>query len=125
VLVERKQVAALYNHGLKDIEGIVITQNNRSDASNHSYYPILVKKNYRISRDQLYEKLKSEDIFSRRYFYPLISEFPMYKNLPSSASLNLPIATEIANEVLCLPIYPGLSEDSISKIISIIKTSAR
>ncbi len=125
VLSERKQVADLYNRGLKDIEGIVIAQNNLSDESNHSYYPILVTKNYRISRDQLYEKLKSEDIFSRRYFYPLISEFPMYKNLPSSASLNLPVAIEIANEVLCLPIYPGLGEDSISKIISIIKASAR
>jgi dTDP-4-amino-4,6-dideoxygalactose transaminase len=70
------------------------------------------------------KKLKSEDIFSRRYFYPLISEFPMYKNIASSDPLNLPIATKIANEVLCLPIYPGLSEESISKIIDLINKAA-
>jgi dTDP-4-amino-4,6-dideoxygalactose transaminase len=84
-----------------------------------------LNENYRISRDQLYEKLKGEGIFSRRYFYPLISQFPMYEGLASSAPLNLPIATKTANEVLCLPIYPGLSEDSISKIISLISASAR
>jgi len=124
VLSARQRVANSYNHGLKNMEGIVIPQNNLSDDSNHSYYPILVTKNFRISRDQLYEKLKSEDIFSRRYFYPLISEFPMYKNIASSNSLNLPIATKIASEVLCLPIYPGLGEESVSKIIGMIKASA-
>jgi dTDP-4-amino-4,6-dideoxygalactose transaminase len=124
VLSERQQVAKSYNHGLKNIAGIVIPENNLSDASNHSYYPILITKNFRISRDQMYEKLKSEGIFSRRYFYPLISEFPMYKNIASSDPLNLPIATKIANEVLCLPIYPGLSEESISKIIDLINKAA-
>ena len=123
VLSERQRVAESYNQGLKNTEGIVIPENNLSDASNHSYYPILVKENYRISRDQLYEKLKSEGIFSRRYFYPLISQFPMYENLASSSPSNLPIATKIANEVLCLPIYPDLDEISISKIIGIINES--
>ncbi|MBT8585755.1 DegT/DnrJ/EryC1/StrS family aminotransferase [Polynucleobacter paneuropaeus] len=120
----RKNIAKTYNIGLENIKGIVIPEDNLSQTSNHSYYPILVDQNFPISRDQLYEKLKSEGIFSRRYFYPLISEFPMYKNFPSSSASNLPVATKIANEVLCLPIYPGLSEDSISKIIQIITTSA-
>jgi dTDP-4-amino-4,6-dideoxygalactose transaminase len=124
VLSERQQVAHFYNQSLQNVDGIVIPQNNLSDDSNHSYYPILVDQNFPISRDQLYEKLKSNGIFSRRYFYPLISEFPMYRNFPSSVVSNLPVATKIANEVLCLPIYPGLSVDSISKIIQIIKTSA-
>jgi dTDP-4-amino-4,6-dideoxygalactose transaminase len=124
VLSERQRVAHFYNQGLQNIKGIVIPENNLSDYSNHSYYPILITENFHISRDQLYEKLKNQEIFSRRYFYPLISEFPMYKNLSSSAPSNLPIASKIAKEILCLPIYPGLNEDSISKIIAVIKQSA-
>ena len=120
----RKNIAQTYNVALENIKGIVIPRDNLSQTSNHSYFPILVDQNFPISRDQLYEKLKSNGIFSRRYFYPLISEFPMYRNFPSSAASNLPVATKITNEVLCLPIYPGLSGDSISKIIQIIKTSA-
>ena len=124
VLSERQRVAHFYNQSLQNVAGIVIPQNNLSKDSNHSYYPILVTENFRISRDQLYEKLKSEGIFSRRYFYPLISQFPMYSNLPSSAPSNLPIATKMAKEVLCLPIYPSLDEDSLSQVTGIIKECA-
>jgi len=125
VASQRKRVSDFYNRELADLVGIEIPVGNHSPESNHSYYPILVTPAFPISRDALYEALKKEDIFSRRYFYPLISEFPMYRNLPSSASLNLPIATRVASEVLCLPIYPGLSDDSISIIVEIIKASGR
>jgi len=122
IYAERESVANIYNEGLKNISGIVIPKDNLSQTSNHSYYPILVDKKFPLSRDELYEKLKSNGIFSRRYFYPLISEFPMYKNIPSSTSSNLPVALRIASEILCLPIYPGLSKDDISKTINLLKS---
>ena len=125
VFFDRKRVATLYNQCFEGVDGIAIPKNNLSDASNHSYYPILLKPNFGVSRDALYERLKSDGVFSRRYFYPLISEFPMYKNYPSSASSNLPVATKIANEVLCLPIYPDLSDDNVLSIAEIIKSLAK
>jgi dTDP-4-amino-4,6-dideoxygalactose transaminase len=91
-------------------------------VGNYSYCPILVGNEFPISRDSLYEKLKSHKIFSRRYFYPLISNFPMYKNLKSSKKSNLPIANMVANQILCLPIYPQLSSVDIVRITEIIKT---
>jgi len=124
VFLERKRVSNTYNQLLFNADGIVIPEGNHSSSSNHSYYPVLITPHFRLSRDNLYEMLKSEGIFSRRYFYPLISEFPMYRDLPSAASSNLPVATRISNEVLCLPIYPSLSEASISAIIDIVKNKS-
>src|SRR5690554_1454945 len=86
-------------------------------VSNYAYFPIFVNEiEYGMSRDALYEKMKQNNIYGRRYFYPLISEFSMYKGLESSAQNNLPVAHRIANEVICLPIYSELSENSIDKI---------
>jgi dTDP-4-amino-4,6-dideoxygalactose transaminase len=85
-------------------------------VANYAYFPIFVEKN----RDALYETLKENGIFGRRYFYPLISDFPMYRGLPSAAPSNLPIARKTSEEVICLPIYPELSHDSQDKIINLI-----
>jgi dTDP-4-amino-4,6-dideoxygalactose transaminase len=81
----------------------------------------LIEKDYSLSRDELNDKLRQQGIFARRYFYPLISEFPMYRGLPSAVQSNLPIAKVAADHVLCLPIYPALENESIARIISIIK----
>jgi len=91
-----------------------------SARHNHSYFPILVGASFRWSRDELYQKLKEQQIFARRYFYPLISDFPMYRGLPSAQHANLPIAVERASRVLCLPIYPQLSNEDVHRIVSII-----
>ena len=91
--------------------------------SNYAYFPIFVnEKEYGMSRDALYEKMKQNNIYGRRYFYPLISEFSMYKGLESSAQNNLPVAHKIANEVICLPIYSELSENNIEKITSLLSS---
>jgi len=116
---KRKEIVQLYNSLLKDIKGIRIN----SDDIEHTYpyYPILVNtKEYGISRDDLYFKLQEFNIFGRRYFYPLISNFPTYKGLPSASADNLPVATRIAKEVICLPIYPDLEIENIKKICDII-----
>ena len=74
-----------------------------------------------MSRDSLYEKLKENNIFGRRYFYPLISQFPTYKGLESAKSSNLPVAEKVTQEVICLPMYPGLTNYNISKIVDLLK----
>lgn len=117
----RKKVDELYRFLLKDIKGIRCLEGSGEKVVNYSYFPILVEKDYPITRDELYQKLKDNSIFARRYFYPLISEFPMYKNFPSANPKNLPYAKECAENVLCLPIYPDLSLVEQGRIIEILK----
>ena len=115
-LAKRQAIDAHYRESLKDIVGIRCADGG-SHVANYAYFPIFVEKN----RDALYETLKENGIFGRRYFYPLISDFPMYRGLPSAAPSNLPIARKTSEEVICLPIYPELSPDSQDKIIGIIR----
>jgi dTDP-4-amino-4,6-dideoxygalactose transaminase len=73
-----------------------------------------------LTRDQLFEKLRANGIYSRRYFYPLISDFPMYRGLTSASPSNLPVARKAASEVICLPIYPNLDSEEVDSIIKVI-----
>jgi len=88
---------------------------------NHAYCPLFIDAEYPISRDALYELLQGQGILARRYFYPLISSFPMYRGLDSASPARLPNASDIAQRILCLPIYPGLDEDTQDRIISLVK----
>jgi len=120
---KRAKIARLYGQGLRGIEGITVKCGIESDhlSPNNSYFPILVDDKFRTSRDGLYQELKNRNIFSRRYFYPLISTFDMYRNLPSASPENLPVATKIAEQILCLPIYPDLGDDAVNNVIEIIR----
>lgn len=120
VMQRRAEVDDNYREGLKDVKGIRCLPQTASRKRNHSYFPILVKADYPLSRDALYQKLKDCGIYARRYFYPLISEFQMYRGLPSSAPSNIPVATQAAQEVLCLPIYPLLSGQDQSRVVDLI-----
>ena len=116
---DRKKIAELYRNELAKIQGINFLEDIPGIKHVYSYFPILVDKTkYGKSRDDLYQKLKDNNIFGRRYFYPLISNFPTYKGLKSAAADNLPIANSIADKVICLPIYPELTIDNIREIIS-------
>lgn len=117
-LSRRAEVDASYRRLLANIPGIHVP--DELPGHNHAYFPILVRPDYALDRDGLYERLKQEQIYSRRYFYPLISQFPMYADLPSSAPANLPQASLIANQVLCLPIYPELTDEELNRIVRII-----
>ncbi|HEY8036067.1 MAG TPA: DegT/DnrJ/EryC1/StrS family aminotransferase [Methylobacter sp.] len=119
-LQKRKIIDTYYREKLADIKGIHCLTDSGETAANYAYFPILVRSDYPLSRDQLFEKLRSNDIYVRRYFYPLISDFPMYRGLPSAAQSNLPVASKVANEVICLPIYPGLTIEQIDSVIELI-----
>jgi len=117
----RREIDNLYREALSSVSGISYPLLPADTIYNHAYFPILIEKNYPLSRDELNDKLRQQGIFARRYFYPLISEFPMYRGLPSAAHSNLTIARKVADQVLCLPIYPDLENESITRITSIIK----
>ncbi|MEL3923027.1 dTDP-4-amino-4,6-dideoxy-D-glucose aminotransferase VioA [Aeromonas enteropelogenes] len=120
-MAQRQAVDARYRAELADVTGITLYQHDRNANSNFSYFPILVEADYPLSRDELYEKLKAHGILSRRYFYPLISNMPMYRGLTSAAKENLPEANQLADKVLCLPIFNELNLESQHHIINIIK----
>ncbi len=141
-IAKRKAIAELYTKELSNIPGIrlidsyqlstinyqlpdncqLIPDNCKLITHNYSYFPIFIsEQEYGKSRDQVYEELKTQGIYARRYFYPLISDFPMYTHIPSAQADKLPIAQLLANEVLCLPIYADLEEADVLKIISLLK----
>ena len=88
---------------------------------NYSYFPIFVNADeYGMTRDELYDTMRKNGVFGRRYFYPLISTFSTYRGLPSASPDNLPNATRVANEVICLPMHHQLSDNDVNRILSLI-----
>ena len=117
----RHKVAVAYREGLKDIPGISYFEDMSGVRHNYSYFPIFVDaEQYGMTRDELYDKLKSRNIYGRRYFYPLISEFSTYRGLESATKENLPVAHRIAEQVICLPMHHQLSEEDVNRILGTI-----
>ncbi len=121
---KRQEVAYHYRKNLENINGLNFLEDLENIKHNYAYFPIFIDyKKYGKSRDEVYEILKKENINGRRYFYPLISNFPTYKGLPSANKSNLPIANKIAQEVICLPMYADLEKNIIEKIAKILKNN--
>lgn len=119
-LARRKVIDLAYRERLREVKGIHCLGDAGETHANYAYFPILVQPGYPLSRDALNQRLRDKGIFPRRYFYPLISEFPMYRGLPSAHRDNLPVASAAALQVLCLPIYPDLPLTAVEEITSII-----
>lgn len=118
----RRQVTLRYREALRGIPGISFWEDPPGVKPNYGYFPIFVDaKEYGLSRDALYEMMKGLGIYGRRYFYPLISSFSPYRDLPSAAPENLPSASRLANEVICLPLYHDLGEEDIERVIRAIR----
>jgi dTDP-4-amino-4,6-dideoxygalactose transaminase len=120
-LARRKEIDATYRQQFADVKGIHCLNDAGEKLANHAYFPILVQPDYPLSRDALYEKLKTHGIHARRYFYPLISDFPMYRSMTSAQRSNLPVAADASAKVLCLPIYPALQPQEQQRVIDIIQ----
>lgn len=121
-LLKRRQISDIYRENLKKVKGISFLPKPLNTLHNYGYFPIFInQKEYGMSRDELYENLKKNGIYGRRYFYPLISKFSMYRGLNSAKPENLPIAEKIANRVICLPIYSSLEESTAMHICSIVR----
>jgi len=123
-LDDRGRLYRHYNTLLADIPGISLMSIPEDVTWNYAYYPIMVNEDFALTRDGLYELLKDNHIMARRYFYPLISSFFMYKFAESASRENLPVAHQLAEKVICLPLYPGLEESIQNKIAGLIKNAA-
>lgn len=118
----RQKVANAYREALKDVTGIRFFDDMVGVRHNYSYFPIFVDaEQYGMTRDELYEKMKAANIYGRRYFYPLITAFEPYREYPTAAASNLPIATKIADQVICLPMHHALTDDDVKRIIDCIR----
>lgn len=122
----RRQVFDLYRENLSNKKGLILPDQREDVDYNYSYFPVLIDKNeFGCSRDELYDYLKQNGILTRRYFYPLISNFPAFRSLLSAAKDNLPIANRVSDRVLCLPIYPELPLESVNWIIQNINEAQK
>jgi dTDP-4-amino-4,6-dideoxygalactose transaminase len=118
----RQKVANAYRAALRDVKGIRFFEDMVGVRHNYSYFPIFVDaEQYGMTRDELYENMKGENVYGRRYFYPLITAFEPYRDYPSANAANLPIATKIADQVICLPMHHELSDADVKRIIEVIK----
>ena len=117
----RHQVAIKYREALRNVPGIRFFDDMPGVKHNYSYFPIFINaEEYGKTRDELYFKMKADGVLGRRYFYPLISTFSTYRGLPSATPENLPVATKIANEVICLPMHHALSEEDIYRVLELV-----
>lgn len=120
-IARRKQVALRYREALRQARGITFFEDRPGVKHNYSYFPIFInEKEYGMSRDALYEKMKAAGVYGRRYFYPLISTFSTYRGLESARPSNLPNAHKMAEEVICLPMHHGLSEEDVDRVLRCI-----
>ena len=117
----RQHVAEMYRSALRGVPGIRIMEDVPGVRHNYAYFPVFVDaEQYGMSRDELYFKMKEHNVLGRRYFYPLISTFSTYRGLESARPDNLPVATRIAEQVICLPMYYGLTDEDVERIIGLI-----
>ena len=121
ILARRAKITALYRERLKDVPGIQMPPPMPADVHyNYAYFPIEVnEKEFGLSRDGLYEALKQYNVYARRYFYPLVSDFACYQNVSTKDPLT--VAHRVADSILTLPIYDGLTENEVNGICDIIK----
>ena len=120
-IANRKTIAELYRNKLTGIEGLRFLDDIDGIKHSYTYFPILIDaKIFGATRDEVYENLKRNNIYGRRYFYPLISQFPTYRSLPSAHKNNMSVAEKVAEQVICLPIYPDLDPETVDAIIGII-----
>ena len=124
-LEQRGRVAAHYRQQLRGIKGVRRLPISVGTRPNHAYFPILLDEDFPLTRDALYHSFREREIMVRRYFYPLISAFPMYADFPSASAENLPVANTISSQVLCLPIFPNMENAEIDTITTFIREASR
>lgn len=116
---KRHQVAIKYRNALRNVPGIRFFDDMPGVRHNYSYFPIFINaEEFGMTRDELYFKMRADGVLGRRYFYPLISTFSTYRSLPSAGAENLPVATKVANEVICLPMHHELTDEDIERVLA-------
>ncbi len=120
-MTERHEIDARYRNELAGVKGIKIPEPSTNSNSNNSYFPVIVDDEYPISRDELYTHLKNHGVLSRRYFYPLISNMPMYRGIKSASVDNLQVANHVSDRILCLPIFASMTSEEQDTVIRLLR----
>lgn len=123
-IARRAKIDAAYRELLAPVPGIRCPADIPGASCNHGYFPILVGQDFPLSRDALYAVMRERGIYARRYFFPLISDMPMYRHLPSAAAENLAVARDIADHVLCLPIFADMTSSEFDRIAAVLLEAA-
>jgi len=124
-IARRQAIDALYRELLAGVPGVACLPERGDTVGNYAYFPIFVNDDYPLSRDALHARLREHGIWSRRYFFPLITEFPMYRGLSSARQGSLPAAAAASRSVLCLPIYPDLEMATVKRIGGLVAAPHR
>ena len=117
----RKEIKNFYDINLKNISGIHIPKMPENTTNSYQYYPIVIEENFSITRDELYEKFKKENVMTRKYFYPACHDYSCYKNELSVKLQDFSVVNDLKHRVLCLPYYGSLSMEILKQIVSVIK----
>ena len=125
-IAKRRVLTETYRNALHGVKGLTLLEDMPGVTHNYAYFPVLVDPEaFGMNRNALHEALKDFNVFTRKYFYPLCSSFPIYASLPSAAPDRLPTATRVAEQVLCLPIFGTLAPEAVSQIAAIISGLAK
>lgn len=120
-IASRGRADAFYREALADVPGLSMFAQAPGVKRNYAYFPVFIdEKEYGMSRDALYERMRQANVLGRRYFYPLISDFTTYRGLPSAAPDNLPVANRLASQVICLPMHHALSQNDLERVVNCI-----
>ena len=118
--IKRRKIKMLYKEQLKDVEHIKILEMQGDTTDSYQYFPIIIEEGFPMTRDMVYEDFKKYNIFTRKYFYPICSDYEPYKYLESSSKFNLPIANDLKNKILCLPYYGSLDNETVIQISNLL-----
>lgn len=121
LILRRKAVYDRYHETLADIKGLTLPDYADIKRPNYSYFPIMVADDFGLSRDELCQAMNADQIFPRKYFYPSITDLQPYQHLKT----HCPVADDMASRVLCLPIYPMMAEDDITRVIDSIRSACK
>lgn len=125
-IAKRKQVLQTYRNYLGAVEGVTLVKDTPNITSGYQYFPIRIDKTkFGVSRDEVYQRFRECNVYARKYFFPLCSNYPCYRQLPSSAPDKLPIANQVVNEILCLPFYGELGMDTTAQICELLLSFRR
>lgn len=116
----RRAVESAYRDLLRGIRGVRCLGRSTETTENFAYFPVLLDDDYPVSRDDLYTRFRAAGIYCRRYFYPLISEHSMYRQLASAAPAGLPVATDASRRILCLPMHANLTPAQVARVVEIL-----
>ena len=119
---KRRRIVDTYTQHLEDVEGIEVFEIPSNVKRSYQYFVIRISDEFGCSRDEVYTEFKKYNVFARKYFYPLCSDYSCYRHLPSSNPESLPVAHKVVREVLCLPLYGNLKLDEVERICVMLKT---